>query len=89
MVSPSIYGTAATFNADRFTYYKVSANNAYILVPSGYLFEEEDVDCVHLWEVRLTFLREEVVNIPLRLYLLHELMDVDRLKSWVWLVLLH
>ena len=77
MVSPSLYGTAATFNADRFTYYEVNANNPYILVPSGNLFEKEDVDCVHLWEVRLTFLREEVVNIPLRLYLLHELMYVD------------
>ena len=48
MVRPSIYGTAATLTACRFIYYSMSGGMTYLLVTSGDLLEEVDVDRVHL-----------------------------------------
>ena len=55
---------------------KMSVLQILILSPSGYLFEEEYVNRIHLWEICLALLSEKVVNISLRLDLLHKLMDV-------------
>ena len=81
MVNPSICGTAATFSADLPTYCTVSINHSYLFSPLHDLLKEEDVDCVHLRQVCLTLLSEEVVNIPLGLHLLHHLSDVHHLQS--------
>ena len=57
----------------------------YIFGRSGNLLQEVDDDCVHLKQVCLALLSEEVIDIPLRGDLLHEGVDVDRLESVVWM----
>jgi len=79
IVNPSIYGTAATLIADLPTYCDVTIKNSYIFGPLHNLLKEEDVDRVHLGQVSLTLLSEEVVDIPLGLHLLHHLFDVHAL----------
>lgn len=86
---PSICGTAATLTADRFTYYRISESLPYLFRTSGDLLQEEDVDGVHLGEVRFALLCEEIEHVPLRGDFLHELVDVDLLKSWCGLLLCH
>ena len=48
IVRPSICGTADTLTACRLMYYIIRKSLAYLLVTSGDLFEEVDIDCVHL-----------------------------------------
>ena len=53
--------------------------DTYLLGPPGDLLEEVDVGRVHLGQVGLALLGEEVVDVPLRLDLLADLVDVHRL----------
>ena len=50
--------------------------DSYLLGTSGDLLEEVNVSRVHLGKVGLTLLGEEVVDVPLRLDLLTDLVDV-------------
>ena len=86
MVRPSICGTAATLTACRFMYYRVRWSVTYLLVTAGDLLEEVDVDRVHLGQVSLALLGEEVVDVPLRGHLLHERVDVHLLQLLRWYV---
>ena len=66
-------------------YYRISKGWTYIFGTPGNLLQEEDVHSVHLWEVGLTLLGEEIIDVPLGLDLLHKFMDVDLLESWILL----
>jgi len=70
-------------------YYRISKGWTYIFGTPGNLLQEEDVHSVHLWEVGLTLLGEEIIDVPLGLDLLHKFMDVDLLESWILWVLCH
>ena len=61
----------------------------YLLLPTGDLFEEVDVDSVKLRQVCFALKRQEVVDVFLRLHLFHEVMNVHLLYALLWLILLH
>jgi hypothetical protein len=61
----------------------------YVLGPASHLLQEVGIDGVHLRQVGLALLSQEVVHILLGGDLLHELVDVHLLESFLRLCLLH
>ncbi len=60
-------------------------SRTYFFLPRGDLLEEVRVDGVDLRQVGLTLEREEVVDVLLRLHLLHHVVDVDSLDLLLWI----
>jgi hypothetical protein len=79
IVRPSIYGTAATLTVYLLTYCNVKCKYSYLFVSIRNLLQEEDVDTVHLRQVSLAILEQEVVELFLALELFHDFMDIDLL----------
>lgn len=70
-------------------YYMGYDQGPYLLLTSGDLLQEEGVDGVHLWQVGLALLNEEVIDVLLGLHFLHQVMDVHLGEVLLRLVGLH